>query len=173
MKFFTPELYARLQDTDDSAAATADVEWAAAERQYEERLRELGPRLEPVLRQFEGLLLHDAIVRSVSRRGDQLVLVLDRDVPPRDQVTLVYTLAGEPFIDREAILPQFRSSLMQFEYDELDAEGRDGCAPYAHSILFANGWEIRVPFSAVKILFAEPLYPVPALPPIDSPTLVS
>jgi hypothetical protein len=164
MKYFTPELFARLQDRDSRAMDAADADWEAAEGRYEQRLQELGPAIDPVLKRFEGVLLHDATVESISRRDDQLIMVLRKDVPPRDVVTLTYTLAGEPFIDRNALPPQLRSQVMQFQYDELDVEQRANQACLTHSILFSNGWEVRVPFRDILVVLAQPIYPLPGTP---------
>lgn len=161
MNYFTPELYALLQDFDPSAMTRADADWEAAEQRYEQHLQRLQPALAPVLERFAGLLLHDALVLGMNRRGDQLVLILHKDIPPRDVVTLTYTLVGEPFIDPNAFPAQFRSGKMQYEYDEFDL--REGSQPhFLHSILFSNGWEVRLPFRDVEITLAQPVYPVPA-----------
>lgn len=166
MKYFTPELFARLQNFDPRAMDAADADWEAAEERYEQRLRELGPAIEPVRKRFEGILLHDATVESISRRDDQFVIVLHKDAPPRDVVTLTYTLATEPIIDQNALAPALRSRVMQFQYDEFDVVREDGQTHYTHSILFSNGWEVRLPFRDVQVTLAQPIYP---LPPAHSP----
>jgi hypothetical protein len=160
MTYFPPELFARLQDLDPGAMDAADADWEAAEGQYEQRLQELGPAIDPVLNRFEGVLLHDATVESISQRGDQLIMVLRKDIPPRDVVTLTYNLAGEPFIDRNALPPGLRSQVMQFQYDEFDVEQRGDQACWTHSILFSNGWEVRLPFRDVQVALAQPIYPL-------------
>ncbi len=160
MKYFTPELFSRLQNFDPGAMDAADADWEAAEARYEDRLRELGPAVAPVLKRFEDVLLHDATVESISRRDDQFVIVLHKDVPPRDVVTLTYTLAGEPFIDRNALPPELRSQVMQFQYDEFDVERRGDLTYWTHSILFSNGWELRLPCRDVQVTLAQPIYPL-------------
>ncbi len=162
MKYFTPDLFVRLQNFDPSSMNAADAEWEAAEERYEQRLRDLGPAVAPVLKQFEGLLLHDAAVLGISRRGDQFVIVLQKDVPPRDVVTLTYTLAAEPFIDRDAFPDPHRSGRMQFLYDEFDLAAEGEGSALAHSILFSNGWEIRLAFRDVQVASAQPIYPIPS-----------
>src|SRR5438132_3187054 len=76
MKYFTPQLYERLQNFDPAAMAAADAEWEAASQRYEQHLEQLGAALVPVLKNFEGILLHDAAVLGISRRGDQFSIVL-------------------------------------------------------------------------------------------------
>ena len=162
MKYFTPELYTRLQDSGTAAMDAADAAWEAAEEQYEQHLQRLAPALAPVLRVFDDLLLHDATVSSMSRRGDQLVIVLHTDARPREVVTLTYTLTGEPILDRKALPPEVRSGVMQYQYDEFDVIQTDSGTEYSHAILFSNGWEARVPFRHVEVVRAEPLYLLPA-----------
>src|SRR5207248_4197786 len=87
MKYFTPELYMRLQDSGTAAMDAADAAWEAAEERYEQHLQRLTPALAPVLQMFDDLLMHDATVSSMSRRGDQLVIVLHTDARPREVVT--------------------------------------------------------------------------------------
>ncbi|HKI32314.1 MAG TPA: hypothetical protein VKA46_10635 [Gemmataceae bacterium] len=166
MKYFTPALFARQQNFDTAAMDAADADWEAAEERYEQRLQNLAPLIDPVLKRFEGILLHDATVWGISRREDQFVIVLHKDIPPRDVVTLTYTLAGEPLLDHDALPPQFRSRGMQFEYDEFDVGQESGQPHFTHSILFSNGWEIRLPFREVQVMLAQPIYP---LPPGQSP----
>jgi len=162
MNYFTPELYKRLQDSGTAAMDAADAAWEAAEERYEQHLGRLEPGLDPVLRRFDGLLLHDATVGSMSRRADQLVIVLHTDARPREVVTVTYTLTGEPFLDPEALPPEIRSGVMQYQYDEFDLTQADGETHYLHAILFSNGWEVRLRFRQVEVVRAEPLYLLPA-----------
>jgi hypothetical protein len=161
MKYFTPELFIRLQGSDPAAMDAADAAWEAAEERYEQHLQELGPALAPILKRFEGVLLHDATVWGISRQGDQFVIVLHKDIPPRDVVTLTYTLAAEPWLTQDALPPQLCSRVMRFECDEFDVVPADGQPYFAHSILFSNGWEIRLPFRDVRVSLAQPIYPLP------------
>ncbi len=162
MNYFTPQLFARLQAPTAAQMDAADAEWEAAEVAYEGRLQQLGPAIEPVLRQFEGVLLHDAAVQSISRAGDRFTIVLQKDVPPQDVVTLTYALTGEPFLDENAVPPPYRGETMLYQYDELDLE-QDGDRPvYVHSMLFSNGWEVRLRFRALRVELAQPIYPLPA-----------
>jgi hypothetical protein len=173
MRFFTPDLYARLQDPAPAAMDAADADWERAEQAYQDHLRRWGGALAPVLTRFDGVLLHDAEVLNINRCADQFVMVLRKDIPPRDVVTLTYTLAGEPIVDREAFPAAYRSGVMRFEYDEFDVDEQGGPATFTHSILFSNGWEVRVRFRDIQVSLAEPIYPpgVPApLGPTAAPT---
>lgn len=160
MKFFTPQLYAQLQSKDAASMNAADAAWELASAQYDSHLLLLGRAVQPVLEKFQGILLHDAEVLSILRQGNRLLFTLRREIPPRSVVTLVYTLAAEPFVNKTAIEPENCAKAMWFEYDEIDVVSHGDETVFEHSILFSNGWEIRVQFRDVMIEFAEPVYPV-------------
>jgi hypothetical protein len=162
MKYFTPELLAQLDSTDAATANAADAEWDRRLEEYEAALQRLSPEMPAHIREFNQLLLHDARVESIARHGNQLVMVLHKDVPPRQVVILTYDLTEEPLVNAEALPPGQRSPVMDFLYDELDLV-RDGDQhQYTQSILFGNGWEMRLCFRDVRVTLAEPIYPVPS-----------
>ncbi len=160
MKYFTPDLLARLGSSDDAVANAAAAEWDRRQQAYEEELQRIEPELPERVREFNNLLLHDARVQSLARRDGQLILVLRKDIPPRDLVILTYELAGEPVIDREALPPEVRSEVMDFDFDEFAIVREGGDKLYTQSILFSNGWEVRLRFHDVRFIVAEPLFPV-------------
>ena len=98
-------------------------------------------------------------VYSMARKGDQLIMVLLKDIPPRDLVILTYVLTEEPYIDPVALPPADRSPVMDFLYDEFDLVRIGDEQHYTQSILFGNGWEVRLRFRDVRVTLAEPLYP--------------
>jgi hypothetical protein len=155
---FTPELIARLNSTDSAEADAADAEWDRRQEAYEEELRRIEPTLPEHVRAFNDLLLHDARVYSLARQGDELIMVLQKDVPPRDLVIVTYALAGEPVIDTEALPVGERSPVMDFLYDEFGVVQEDGERLYEQAILFSNGWEVRLRFRDVQFALAEPLF---------------
>ncbi len=164
MRYFTPELIARLNSTDDAVVNAAEAEWDRRLEAYEEELRRIEPDLAEHIREFNNLLLHDARVESLARRDEQLIMVLRKDIPPRDLVILTYTLAGEPVIDTEALPRETRSEVMEFDYDEFGVLHEGGQTLYIQSILFSNGWEVRLSFHDVRFILAKPLYPPASLP---------
>ena len=165
MKLFTPDLFARAQSADPAVQAEAEHRWEEANDRYEEHLRRIEPELPEHVRSFNDLPLHDAQVDSIARQGDRLVLVLRQDLPPHDLVVLTYTLAGEPFIDKEALPAAIRSAGMAFLYDELEVVREGQGKHFLQSILFSNGWEVRLPFRDVEVTAAETIYPpAPARP---------
>jgi hypothetical protein len=174
MKFFTPDLHVRMQDfTSDAAMNAADAASEAASAAYDRHLEEIEPEMPDCYRQFDGLLLHDAQVWTMAWRGDYFYLVLHKDIPPRDVVMLTYTLTRPPFIKRDVFPALYRSNVMAFMYDEFDLvrEGEDRIV--VQSILFANGWEVRLHFRAVEVVRAEPLYPPPGTMLIPASTAVT
>jgi hypothetical protein len=159
MKYFTPELMARMGSPDAVVANAAAAEWDQVLERYEQGLQKIRADMPQHLRDFDGLLLHDADVLSIARREEQLIMVLRKDIPPRDVVILTYTLAAEPAINTAALPREESSPVMQFLYDELDVV-RDGDQQiYTESILFSNGWEVRLRFRDVRVVVAGSVYP--------------
>ena len=172
MKYFTPDLYIRLQDREPDAMDAADAAWSDAAERYDSYLQTILPELPPAVRQLlEGYYLHDAEVLSAGRQGDTFVFLLQLDVPPNDLLSITYTLTAEPRIDRSALPAEHCSSRMSWQYEELEACGQGEGQHYRHAILFSNGWEIQVPFRDVQLATVQPIYPCPrpvVLPPVSN-----
>lgn len=150
-------------------ADAADAEWDRRLEVHEANLQRIHAEVPDPIREFNNLRLHDARVCSIARAGDQLIMVLHKDIPPRDLVILTYVLTEEPFIDPAALSPAHRSPVMDFLYDEFDLVRAGDDEHYTQSILFGNGWEVCLRFRDVRVTLAEPLYPtreitVPAPP---------
>jgi hypothetical protein len=162
MRYFTPDLYVRLQDQGPNAMDAAEAAWADAAERYDGYLQTIVPELPPSVRQLlEGYYLHDAEVLSAGRQDDTFVILLQLDVPPNDLLSITYTLAGEPSIDRAALPAEHRSPRMTWQYEELEVCGRGDARHYQQAILFGNGWEIQIPFHDVRLATAQPIYPCP------------
>src|SRR5258708_37364578 len=112
MKFFTPELIENLDSTDKAVANAADAEWDRRLEEYESTLQRISCELPDHIREFNNLLLHDARVGSIARNGDRLIMVLHKDIPPRDVVILTYLLTEAPYVDPVALPPKHRSPVM-------------------------------------------------------------
>jgi hypothetical protein len=172
MRYFTRDLVRRLGSDDDAIATAAHREWEETNERYEAHLRAIEPELPPHVREFNDLLLHDAVVLSIAREGDRLIMVLHKDIPPRDTVILSYNLTEDPVIDPEALPPEARLQVMDFQYDEFDLV-RTGAHPlYVQSIAFGNGWEMTLRFTDVRVTLAQALYPFPGTRLIPTATSV-
>ncbi len=162
MKYFTPELYIRLQDREPEAMDAADDTWTDAAARYDNYVQSIHPELPSAVQQLlEGYYLHDAQILSVGRQGDTFVILLQLDVPPNDLLAITYTLAAEPLIDRSALPAEYRSPCMTWQYEELEVCENGDSKYYRHAILFSNGWEIQVPFRDVQLATVQPIYPCP------------
>jgi hypothetical protein len=163
MNFFTPPRYVALQDcSSDAAMDAADAEWQEAVRRYDAHLEALWPDLPPSVRQLvEGFYLHDAAVLSMGRQGDSFVVELQLDVPPHELLTISFDLAGEPWIDRDALPAKHCSPSPRWLYEELERAPEGGQPGYLLSFLLSNGWEVRVPFRSVHLRPLQPVYPAP------------
>src|SRR5262249_41510487 len=137
----------------------AEREWELANERYETRQQEIEPLLPAHVREFNHLLLHDALVLSIGRAGSLLIMVLRKDIPPQELVEIRYTLLEAPHFDPAALPAEQRLQVLDFQYDEFDVETRDGTLVYSQSIVFGNGWELDLRFRDVQVTLAEPLYP--------------
>jgi hypothetical protein len=160
MKYFTPERYIALQDfSSDAVMDAADSAWDEQVERYEAYYHSVEAALPPEFRQLqEGYYLHDAEVLYLGQQGTRFFIALRLDPPPQQILQLSYELTGKPEIDRNALpaaLCAKDSGLWQ--YDEVELSG-SGCV---HSILFSNGWEVRLPFSALRIEEVQALLPAP------------
>ena len=81
MKYFTPELYIRGQSPDEVIQRRGERLWEEEVKRYERHLAAILPEFGPSVRAYMDLLLHDAIVESISRQGGRLVMVLQTERP--------------------------------------------------------------------------------------------
>jgi hypothetical protein len=115
---------------------------------------------------LEEIYLHDADILSMGQEGNTFVIVLQLDAPPHNLLTLLYSLAGEPLIDRSVLPPQYCSPRPQWLHEELEVvEQGGGERHFVHSILLSNGWQLRLPFRDVQMTYAKPVFPVHDVPP--------
>ena len=159
MRFFTRDLYRRCRSSDEAVLNAACEEWERANEAYERHLTVLASEFPPSLRQFAALLLHDAKVQSIARQGNRLILVLHKDIPPRDLVILCYDLEGEPVIEPFSDTPRDWTQPTTFDFDELDIVKDAKVTLYSQSIVFGNGWLMRLRFHDVGMSVARPIYP--------------
>jgi hypothetical protein len=159
MQFFTRDLFRRCRSSDEAILSAACQEWEEANERYEQHMQVIESAMPAHLREFSSLLLHDAKVESIARDGDRLVMVLHKDIPPRDQVVFEYTLEGDPAFEPFADEPREWALPTTFEFDELDVATAGDRRWYDQSIVFSNGWLLRLRFFDVRVSVAQPLRP--------------
>ena len=165
MNYFTRERYLALQERDDDAMDAADAAWATVADQYDAYVRTIRPELPEAVRQLlEGFYLHDARVLSMGQRGDTFVITLQLDVPPNELLTITYSLAGTPEIRTDRFPWAAPAETPHWLYEEIELVHDGNERRFAHSILFSNGWEVRLPFRAVDMATAYPMFPAPHTP---------
>jgi hypothetical protein len=169
MKFFTAELYQRTRSTDEATLNVAEDEWEAALERYEQHLHAIEPVLPDHIRSFNELLLHDATIRSIARERHRLIMILRKDVPPRDLVILTYELEGEPVLLPFVHDPRDWSAPTAVNFDEFDVAHQNDRTQYTQEIVFGNGWLLQLRFHDVQVTLANPLY----LAPEPGPALVA
>jgi hypothetical protein len=174
MKYFTPELYSRLQDmSSDKAMDAADAAWEQARQRYHRSLKRLMramPRGLAFL--LENFYLHDADVLSMGQEGKQFVIVLRLDVPPRELLVLNYRLTAKALINTTALPFREGCHPVQWMYDEVGlVRGKKG--PFMHSLLLSNGWEVVLRLSDIDVFRGQTVYPVPGTNLVPVPAAVS
>lgn len=165
MKYFTPDLIARGQSDDSSVLNEVETLWDERCARYKAYLATIRDELSSGLRHIEDTYyLHDATVRSVGHQGNQLVIVLQLDTPPRSLLTFTYHLVEPPRIDPH-VLPEAarsRGEVVEWQYDEI--EKVHGEPPtWQQSILLSNGWEVVIHFRDVEVAEMQALLPAPSM----------
>ena len=108
----------------------------------------------------EGYYLQDAEVLYLGQQGNRFFMALRLDPPPQQVLQLSYELTGLPEIDRNVLPPALcakDSALWMYDEVELVEPG----SVCVHSILLSNGWEVQLPFRALRIEEVQALLPVP------------
>jgi hypothetical protein len=165
MNYFTRERYLALQEPGDDAMDAADAAWDAAVARYEAYLQTIRPEMPEAVRELlDGFYLHDARVLSMGRRDDTYVISLQLDVPPNELLTITYNLASPPEIKQEPFPWAAAGAAPVWLYEELELPHDGNQGHFVHSILFSNGWEVRLRFREVHLATAYPTYPCPRTP---------
>jgi hypothetical protein len=174
MNYFTRERYLALQERGDDAVDAADAAWDEAVACYDAYLQTIRPEMPEAVRELlDGFYLHDARVLSMGRRGDTFVISLQLDVPPNELLTITYTLAGPPEIEQELFPWATAGAAPAWLYEEIELVRAEERGHFVHSILFSNGWEVRLPFREVHLATAYPTFPLPRAPQPVTPASAS
>jgi len=161
MKFFTPQLMERFGSSDPEIAGQADSQWEEAGNRYDAYLTRVAPELPEGVRHLQdNYALHDAVIFGMGQQESHFIIILRLDTPLQDFLILTYDLIAEPEIEREVLPSKHRcSARVEWMYDEVepDADKPPGCA---QSILFSNGWEVRLRFRDVHVQVMPPILPL-------------
>ena len=172
MRYFTPELFVRLQDLTDR---NAPQEWDSAAERYTAALQETLPRLPLAVRKLaRHPLLHDAEVLCISQARDNLSITLQPELSDGRLIVLSYTLVEDPRINRAAIPAPYQTEYVAWLHDEFglgepaprqpsgrrrNAQGNGAVPVYRHDILLSNGCELSLGFRRFRITRPQQLLP--------------
>ncbi|HUY35832.1 MAG TPA: hypothetical protein VMV69_24025 [Pirellulales bacterium] len=157
MKYFTPELYVRLQRLDPRVMDAADAQWEQAGERYERRLKSIRSKLPPsALAMLGQTRLHDAEVLWIGHALPFFAILLRLDAAPRTTIGLNYFVVEPARFDEGTIPAEFCGSPMQWMYDEIDlgAEAHS----FKHSILFSNGCHLELAAREVHVANFDTVY---------------
>ena len=123
----------------------------------------------PGLRQHASTssYLHDAVIRRPCGQARPFVRHRDLqlDTPPESLLLFTYDLIEDPVIDPAALAPELGSpgGFVDWQYTtEIErVEGDPQPPTWAQSILFGNGWEVRLHFRDVRVEEVQALLPIP------------
>jgi hypothetical protein len=146
MKYFTQQLLDQFTSSNEAVAAEADAKWDRAIVEYKKHLEKVRPYFAPSLRKFlDDYCLHDAEIVSMGTRAgsEQFFIVAHFEPPSNEGVSLTFNLAG-PIKGIGS-----RRSPTYWAYEEVDkVKARDA---FRISILFADGSELQIPSSDIKV----------------------
>jgi hypothetical protein len=161
MNYFTRELIEMGRSRDHVILSRQEELWDEACARYFDGLEAVKDQMPPGLKHVvDSYYLHDAVVQSMGQKGNTFLIVLQLDTPPRSLLAFTYDLVHQPQIDREALPPGLRGAggVVEWRHDEI--ERVSGEPPtWAQSILFSNGWEVKLHFRDVTVMEMASLLP--------------
>jgi hypothetical protein len=166
MNYFTRERYLALQERGDEAMDAADAAWAEVVARYDAYLQTIRAEMPEAVRELlDGFYLHDARVLSMGQRGDTYTISVQLGAPPQELLTITYRLAAPPEIKQELFAWATAHATPAWLYDEIELVREGERGHFVHSILFSNGWEMRLAFREVQLATAYPTFPYPRTSP--------
>ena len=164
MRFFTPELFRRVNSPVDREADIADEAWESAIADYQQHLEALRGRMPSYASGVVDLCLHDAATVAYQEipllpPGDPLLEELELPSPAVALVilqrqgkvwTLAYRLNGPV---RQSSQPEgwVSASPHQWLYDEVAEDPSSASDAFVHRILFCDGRVFEIPFRSVEV----------------------
>ena len=157
MKYFTPELYVRINTASDDEAEAAHDEWERAGQRYRRRYKKIESQLPEALRKFhDEQCLHDAdwcglaqlpiYTFPLNSPGVTIVARQVNTLVPAFLNTLAilqYTVTAPPVIEKPVEAPVFSDGRPEWMYDEIDLIEP---GVFSHSILVSNGLVVTIQF---------------------------
>jgi hypothetical protein len=160
MRYFTAEIWAEWQSSDDAVVRRAMMKWDRNIAAYRRHVHALAPRLGPSGRFFTDHSLHDGRLlsfqisdyplRNIHRKSlrCESSVVISVLAWVKDNTEYIYTLRYEDILDisidsKNDLFSERASRFGDWGYDELLQEGPDA---FRHNILFATGTEMSVAF---------------------------
>jgi len=148
MNYMTAELLARYQSENDSASLEASEQWERAGERYRMELEGVREQLPgAALELVDRFNLHDARVLWVGLGEGALVFVLMLD-GDGGGLQLEYDLAQPAMLTPHPEIAE--DCPLEWLYDEFGVTGKAPDAPSVHSILFTDGSELRLTFTALR-----------------------
>lgn len=145
MKYFTPELYLKINSPSLDAAEKAHAKWDEATEEYGKHLSEIRSQMTPATRKLaRSLCLHDAEVLLFNYNGKLALAELRQG---DTHVSLVYLLAKNPLITKIKSWP-FSSKAVRWLYDEFDADAK---GVQRHEVLLSDGRIWTLNFSRIVL----------------------
>jgi hypothetical protein len=185
MKYFTPDLLGRFGSEDDAIALGAQEELENRSAQYTEYLKHIRDKLPERFRELqERFYLHDARVISpwlpflvefpfhppivglmewLQHGGwgrgpwPSFFLTLELDTPPREVLVLNYRDVVIDEASRHRPFQTERVPYYEWQHDEIEIAQENGVNRIRHSILFSNGFELRLQFGDFDFATLKPL----------------
>jgi hypothetical protein len=174
MTYFTPEFLALGLTNDDDQLNEQEQLWDEAGERYVAYLDSVRPHMPPGLRHLDqSYYLHDALIQGMGQEGRLFVIVATLDTPPRSLLLFRYDLVEEPVILPDALPAGLRTTgpIVDWQYDEIEMV--PGNTPtWNQSILFNNGWEVRLHFRDVQVQEVQALIPAPHPAAVAASTLL-
>ena len=157
MKYFTPELYVRINAASDDEAEAAHDEWERAGQRYRRRYKKIESQLPEALRKFhDEQCLHDAdwcglaqlppYTFPLNSPGVTIVARQVNTLVPEFLNTLAilqYTVTAPPVIEKPVESDVFSDVQPKWMYDEIDLIEP---GVFSHSILVSNGLVVTIQF---------------------------
>lgn len=150
MKYLTYDLLVKAQSKDKVVAAEAMDEWEGACEAYTKHLKKIRPRLPESVRRLSEYCLHDADPAVLTFDKDSFSLTLRLDERSGRILRLDYEMLEPLKTTDHKKSPRLNANALIL-YDEIDVEKKMGKLVFTHSVLFSEGFECLIWFSALTL----------------------